>query len=233
MEGATFRRGDGHTPVEGQVRFTRTDGSVLVEAALALEVEEVCGRCLAPFRQTLSVDLREEFWPEYDPLSRQHVEAPEGREGFPIPRRLARLARGASAICGDGAADAADLPSGVRRSGGYLDEGRARGAAARSSLGGAGRTARGTPLSCASQGARRCGEGRFHGAVAKAEIRENSAAPAPPASGAAPGDPDHLPHVLVAHGLAPSLLHVRAVSGAPGPGDGRVAGCQRRMRRRR
>lgn len=91
VEGATFRCGAGHTPVAGQVRFMRTDGSVLVEAALALEVEEVCGRCLAPFRQALSVDLREEFWPEYDPLSRQHVEVPEGREGFPIVEGLLDL----------------------------------------------------------------------------------------------------------------------------------------------
>lgn len=81
---AVFRSDEGRSPVSGRVLLTRTDGSVLAEGELTLEVEEICGRCLASFRQTLTVELVEEFWPEYDPLSQEQVEIPEGREGFPV-----------------------------------------------------------------------------------------------------------------------------------------------------
>lgn len=88
---AEFRCDEGRTPVSGTVRLTRTDGSVLVEAELHLAVEEICGRCLSPFAQELTVELREEFWPAYDPVLQARVEIPEGREGFPITEGLLDL----------------------------------------------------------------------------------------------------------------------------------------------
>lgn len=84
LANAPFSFDEGRCPVSGLVLLTRTDGSVLVEAELTLAVEEICGRCLDSFQQSLTVELAEEFWPEYDPLSQQRVEIPEGREGFPI-----------------------------------------------------------------------------------------------------------------------------------------------------
>ena len=88
---APFRTSEGRTPVSGWVRFTRTDGSLLVEAELALEVPEICGRCLEPFGQGLVVELEEEFWPDFDPLREEQVAVPEGREGFPIVEGLLDL----------------------------------------------------------------------------------------------------------------------------------------------
>ena len=91
LQGAEFRFDEGRTPADGEVQLTRTDGSILVTGQIRVAVEEVCGRCLGLFRQPLQVQLREEFWPDYDPLLQQQVEIPEGREGFPIERGLLDL----------------------------------------------------------------------------------------------------------------------------------------------
>ena len=49
-----------------------------------LTITETCGRCLTPYALPLTVAFTEEFWPDYDPISRSRPEVPEGREGFPI-----------------------------------------------------------------------------------------------------------------------------------------------------
>ena len=91
LESAEFRYDEGRTPVAGTVRLTHTDGAILAEAWLTLEVEEICGRCLEPFEQALVVELQEEFWPGANPLLREPVEIPDGREGFPITDSLLDL----------------------------------------------------------------------------------------------------------------------------------------------
>ena len=91
LESAEFRYDEGRTPVEGSVRLTHTDGAILAEAWLTLEVEEICGRCLEPFEQALMVELQEEFWPGSHPLRREPEEIPDGREGFPITDSLLDL----------------------------------------------------------------------------------------------------------------------------------------------
>jgi uncharacterized protein len=88
---AAFRFDEGRTRADGDLRMTRMDGSVLVEARIRVAVEEVCARCLQTFRQPLQVELREEFWPDYDPVLQRHVEVPAGREGFPIESGLLDL----------------------------------------------------------------------------------------------------------------------------------------------
>ena len=117
---APFRLGEGRIPVSGQVRFTRTDGGVLVEAVVQLMVEEVCVRCLEPFGQALSVDMHEEFWPDYDPLREERPDTPDAGEGFAVVaglldlqeplRQYVEMTRPMQAICrsscpgaGDGA----------------------------------------------------------------------------------------------------------------------------------
>ena len=117
---AAFRFDEGRSPVSGRVLLTRTDGSILAEAELSLEVEEICGRCLESFRQALTVELVEEFWPEYDPLSQESVEIPEGREGFPVIdslldlqealRQYVEIARPMQPICRPGCGGPSDAP---------------------------------------------------------------------------------------------------------------------------
>ncbi len=91
LDGAGFRFNEGRTRADGDLRMTRTDGSILVDGRIRVAVEEVCGRCLEPFPQPLDVRLHEEFWPDYDPVLQQRVEVPEGREGFPIELGLLDL----------------------------------------------------------------------------------------------------------------------------------------------
>ena len=70
--------------VDGEVELVRTDGSIFVNATLRLTITETCSNCLQPLPQSLRLALREEFWPEFDPLLQRRVKVPEGREGFPI-----------------------------------------------------------------------------------------------------------------------------------------------------
>ncbi len=72
------------TSVSGPVDMMRTDGSILVTAELALAVQESCSVCLDPFKLPLELELREEFWPEVDPLSHLPLDVPDEREGFPV-----------------------------------------------------------------------------------------------------------------------------------------------------
>ena len=91
LEDAEFRFNDERTRADGELRMTRTDGSILVDGRIRVAVEEVCGRCLEPFRYPLEVHMREEFWPDYDPVLQRRVEVPEGRDGFPIELGLLDL----------------------------------------------------------------------------------------------------------------------------------------------
>lgn len=96
--------------VSGAVEMMRTDGSILVTAELELSVQEFCSVCLDPFELPLALELREEFWPEVDPLSHEPLDVPDEREGFPVVeahldlseaiRQYVVMARPISARCG-------------------------------------------------------------------------------------------------------------------------------------
>jgi uncharacterized protein len=98
------------TSVSGPVDMMRTDGSILVTATLALTVQEACSICLDSFGLPLELELREEFWPEVDPLSHLPLDVPDEREGFPVVeahldlseaiRQYVLMARPISARCG-------------------------------------------------------------------------------------------------------------------------------------
>ncbi len=102
---------DGETSlVSGALELMRTDGSILATAQMQLSVPESCSVCLDPFELPLSLELREEFWPEINPLSHQPLDVPDGREGFPVVaahldlseaiRQYVVMARPISARCG-------------------------------------------------------------------------------------------------------------------------------------
>ena len=96
--------------VTGAVEMMRTDGSLLITAELELSVQESCSVCLDPFKLPLALELREEFWPEVDPLSHEPLDVPHEREGFPVVeahldlseaiRQYVVMARPISARCG-------------------------------------------------------------------------------------------------------------------------------------
>ena len=81
---APFRFNGESVRVCGATLFTRTDGSILADADLDLTITETCGMCLTPYALPVAVSFVEEFWPDYDPISRTRAGIPEGREGFPI-----------------------------------------------------------------------------------------------------------------------------------------------------
>jgi len=106
--------------VSGEVELIRTDGSILAMARLDLTVPEICDSCLEPYRLPLHLEMREEFWPERDPLSRELVEVPEEREGFPVVeghidlreaiRQYVEMARPMRAHCGDACPGSVPVP---------------------------------------------------------------------------------------------------------------------------
>ncbi len=108
------------TRVAGTVDFLRTDGSIMVTADLSLHIEEICGRCLRPFVTPFTVRFSEEFWPAFDPLTRERVHVPEEREGFPISdghldlgeaiRQYVEMARSMRPLCGRPACPAVAEP---------------------------------------------------------------------------------------------------------------------------
>ena len=53
-------------PIDGDVRLSRTDRSVIAEAHLRTALEETCSRCLGPAEAPIDVDLLEEALPSID-----------------------------------------------------------------------------------------------------------------------------------------------------------------------
>lgn len=51
------------SPIVGTLKFTRTNHGILAEARYSVEIEQECGRCLEPARETIQSELSEEFLP--------------------------------------------------------------------------------------------------------------------------------------------------------------------------
>ncbi|HLZ23199.1 MAG TPA: DUF177 domain-containing protein [Ktedonobacterales bacterium] len=74
-------------PVTGQVRMHRTNQGVFVDGEARVPVELECTRCLKRFTTTLSVPLREQFYPTIEVNTGVPVPPPENDElSFPIDR---------------------------------------------------------------------------------------------------------------------------------------------------
>ncbi|MFH1639845.1 MAG: DUF177 domain-containing protein, partial [Chloroflexota bacterium] len=62
--------GDGSEDmVHGEVTLTRTDQSVLLRGRIRTDIEITCSRCLVLFRQPLSFEIEEEYFPTIDVVS--------------------------------------------------------------------------------------------------------------------------------------------------------------------
>jgi uncharacterized protein len=72
------------TPVEGQVKLTRTHRGILVQGTLKSKVPVECSRCLKVFDYPLSFDIEEEYFPVIDVNSGSHLELPDEPGSFTI-----------------------------------------------------------------------------------------------------------------------------------------------------
>jgi uncharacterized protein len=69
-------------PIEGQVKFTRTNRGILADARLRTELQQECSRCLEDIVTPVSVRFVEEFYPTVDLRTGLPIKAPEGGTGF-------------------------------------------------------------------------------------------------------------------------------------------------------
>jgi uncharacterized protein len=70
--------------VQGNVRLTRTNRSILVKGKLYLTVEVACARCLNPFACPLVLDIEEEYFPILDTTSGAPLPSPDEPSSFTI-----------------------------------------------------------------------------------------------------------------------------------------------------
>ena len=71
-------------PVQGEVRLTRTDRSILVKGKLYLTVDVACARCLSLFSYPLALDIEEEYFPALDIVSGAPLPSPDEPSSFTI-----------------------------------------------------------------------------------------------------------------------------------------------------
>ena len=72
------------TPVEGQVKLTRTHRGILVQGILKAKVVVECSRCLKVFDYPLNFAIEEEYFPVVDVTSGGHLELPDEPGSFTI-----------------------------------------------------------------------------------------------------------------------------------------------------
>ena len=74
----------GSSTVEGEVKLTRTDRSILVEGVLHIGIEVTCSRCLTLFNYPLTLNIEEEYSPTTDVISGASLPLPEEPGYFTI-----------------------------------------------------------------------------------------------------------------------------------------------------
>ena len=70
--------------VQGEVKLTRTDRSILAKGTLHTEVEVTCSRCLSLFSCPLTLNIEEEYFPIADVVSGASLPLPEEPGCFTI-----------------------------------------------------------------------------------------------------------------------------------------------------
>jgi uncharacterized protein len=71
------RIGENTPQVRGEVTMLRTNRGILVRGRLETEIELTCSRCLTVFRQPVTLDIEEEYFPTIDILTGTAVPVPE------------------------------------------------------------------------------------------------------------------------------------------------------------
>jgi len=75
---------DSTSRVQGRVKLTRTNRSILVKGRLQTEAEVTCSRCLSLFRYPLTLNIEEEYFPITDVLSGAALPRPDEPGCFTI-----------------------------------------------------------------------------------------------------------------------------------------------------
>ena len=70
--------------IQGEVRLTRTDRSILVQGTLNTEIELTCSRCLSPFSCPLTLNIEDEYFPTADIFSGRPLPLPDEPDCFTI-----------------------------------------------------------------------------------------------------------------------------------------------------
>ena len=76
--------GGNSSRVQGWVKLTRTNRSILVTGKLQLVTDVVCARCLSTFVCPLELDIEEEYFPMLDIASGTLLPSPEEPSSFTI-----------------------------------------------------------------------------------------------------------------------------------------------------
>ena len=69
-------------PIRGQVRLTRTNRGILVDARLATSLAGECARCLRPLTTPIEIELDEEYLPSIDLTSGRPLDIEEEPEAL-------------------------------------------------------------------------------------------------------------------------------------------------------
>lgn len=79
---------NGHASVvEGGVKLTRTDRSILATGSLRTTVEITCSRCLRPFDYPIAFGIEEEYFPSIDVVTGAKLPPPEEDTSLIIDER--------------------------------------------------------------------------------------------------------------------------------------------------
>ena len=70
--------------VKGEVKFIRTNRSVLVKADIRTALPQECCRCLGEYQCPLDVKFEEEFFPQLDVISGLPLDVEDEEENFTI-----------------------------------------------------------------------------------------------------------------------------------------------------
>ena len=88
MNGSVDITGYGESAVEGKVKLTRTNRSILAKGELHASVQVGCARCLEEYRCPLTLNIEEEYFPMTDVNTGVPVPEPEEPGYFVIDEHL-------------------------------------------------------------------------------------------------------------------------------------------------
>jgi uncharacterized protein len=88
VDGRVDITGYGESTVEGELRLTRTNRSILVQGPLRSTVTLDCARCLEPYNCPLTLNIEEEYFPMTDVTSGTPLPDPDEPGSFIIDEHL-------------------------------------------------------------------------------------------------------------------------------------------------
>ena len=88
VSGSVDITGYGKSEVEGEVKLTRTNRSILVKGALRTRIHAICARCLEEFDCPVTLNVEEEYFPITDVSSGIPLPEPDEPGSFVIDEHM-------------------------------------------------------------------------------------------------------------------------------------------------